>query len=168
MQDTIKTVRMQRMRVVDLPGDEKELLERALLVRNNAQAPYSQYHVGAAVLSAKETIHVGCNVERCTYTQTTHAEQGAIDAMVATLGPTKIEKIAIVGAARDVQVSLLNTTDVLENKVCGHCLQIIWENSYQDTQVKLLLLEAHGIALYTTIGDLFPFCFGPSNLGIFY
>lgn len=168
MHDIIKTVRIQRTLFTDLPTNEKELLERALLVRNNAQSPYSNYMVGAAVLSAKDTIHVGCNVERCSYSQTTHAEQSAIDSMIATLGPIKIEKIAIVGATRDTDVSLLNTMTTLKNNVCGHCLQIIWENSFQDIHVRLLMLEAHGVVAHTTIGDLFPFGFGPGNLNIFY
>lgn len=165
MQETIKTVRIVRQQFTDLSAEEKELFSHAVAVRNNAQAPYSQYHVGAAVLSEKNTMHVGCNVERCTYTQTTHAEQNAIDTMVAVLGPVKIQKIAVVGASAHIQISLPSTTELLKNMVCGHCLQIIWENS-ADTRVKIMLLEAHGIVACTTIGDLLPFCFGPENIQV--
>lgn len=137
-------------------------------VRCNAQAPYSKYMVGAAVLSNKGTIHVGCNIERCTYTQVTHAEQNAIDSMIAALGPAKIEKIAIVGAICHAQIALTGKTDDFANIACGHCLQIIWENCFQDEKVKILSLEPQGMVAVTTIGDLLPFKFGPGNLGIFY
>lgn len=168
MQDMVKTVRIQKVPFVTLLPDEKKLLEKALEVRNNAQAPYSGYHVGVAVLSDKNTMHVGCNVERCTWTQTTHAEQNAIDSMVAALGPSKIAKIAIVGALKNARVSLTGPTDPITNLACGHCLQLIWENSFQDPQVKILNLETNGIVACSTIDDLLPFRFGPENLNIFY
>lgn len=157
-----------RISFLELPADEQQLLERAMQVRQNAQAPYSNYMVGAAVLSDQGMVHVGCNVERCTYTQVTHAEQNAIDSMIAALGPSKIEKIAVVGAARGVRVALNGQTDAIANAVCGHCLQIIWENCFQDRNVKILSLESNGIVAVYRIADLFPFHFGPENLNIFY
>lgn len=169
MEDSVKTVRIQKIPFIQLPQDEKNLLEEALKVRNNAQAPYSNYHVGVAILSNKGTVHVGCNVERCTYTQTTHAEQNAIDSMIAVLGPSKIEKVAVVGASQEIQISLTKPTNALiSNAVCGHCLQIIWENCCEDPKVKILNLESHGIVACSTIEDLLPFRFGPGNLSISY
>ena len=169
MQDVIKTVKIQKIPFSQLPPDEQKLLEEACRVRNNAQAPYSQYHVGVAILSNKGTIHIGCNVERCTYTQTTHAEQNAVDSMVAALGPSKIEKVAVVGAMKDIQISLSQPTNVvLANVVCGHCLQIIWENCCGDPTVKILSLETNGVVACSTIGDLLPFRFGLENLNVFY
>ena len=151
-----------------MPSDEKLLLEKALEVRKNAQAPYSQYYVGVALLSDKNTLHVGCNVERCTWTQSTHAEQNAVDSMVATLGPSKIVKLAVVAAPKDAAVSLTGKNTAAKSVVCGHCLQIIWENCFQDPQVKILILESEGIVACSTIGDLLPFRFGPENLNVFY
>ena len=169
MHDIIKTVRTQKVLFTQLPNDEKKLLEEAVKVRNNAQAPYSNYFVGVAILSNQGTIHVGCNVERCTMTQTTHAEQNAIDTMISQLGPSKIEKVAVIGAPKDIKISLSEPNDSpLSNLVCGHCLQIIWENSFQDPFIKILNLETQGIVSCSTIGDLLPFRFGPENLNVFY
>jgi len=169
MQNSEKIVRIQRMPFDQLPADEKNLFKEALKARNNAQAPYSNYHVGVALLSDKGTIHVGCNVERCTYTQTTHAEQNAIDSMIATIGPSKIEKIAVIGALKEVKISLTeHSTMAISNVTCGHCLQIIWENCCNDASVKILNLEGNGIVAIATIDDLLPFRFGPENLNIFY
>ncbi len=164
-----KTVRIQKIPFIQLPDDEKELFQEALKVRNNAQAPYSNYHVGVAILSGNGTIHVGCNVERCSFTQTTHAEQNAIDSMIAALGPSKIEKVAVIGALKDCQISLTEPCkQPISNVTCGHCLQIIWENCCNDPKVKILNLEANGIVACATIEDLLPFRFGPENLNIFY
>lgn len=69
----------------ELSTQEQELIQHAINVRSRAQAPYSHYACGAAIRTDRNTVHTGCNVERCSYTQTTHAEQNAIDTMVASL-----------------------------------------------------------------------------------
>lgn len=168
MNTTTKTVNVQKMFFEELPSDEQELLKKAFAVRSNAQAPYSNYLVGVAIVSDQETVHVGCNVERCTWTQTTHAEQNAIDTMIASIGPSKLLKVAVVGAAKDAQFSLTTSAAPINNLVCGHCLQLIWENSCEDPNVKILNLESNGIVACTTIADLLPFRFGPENLNVYY
>lgn len=168
MQVREKTVCIEKISFKDLPQDEQQLLEKAFSVRKNAQAPYSGYYVGAAILSNKGTTHVGCNVERCTWSQTTHAEQNAIDSMIAAIGPSKVTKLAVVAAPKEAQISLHEQSIPLSTVVCGHCLQIIWENSFQDPDVKILILESKGIVARTTIGDLLPFRFGPGDLQIYY
>jgi cytidine deaminase len=68
-----------------------ELIKKACKVRNNAQATYFNYHVGSAVISSLDQIYHGCNVEVVSFTQTTHAEQNAIDSMIANQGACKIK-----------------------------------------------------------------------------
>lgn len=158
---------------------EQHLLSAAAKARLNAQAPYSKYLVGAAILSNRGTVHCGCNVERCTYTQTTHAEQNAIDNMVAELGSAKIEAIALVAGPADADFSnvpaMINyardktISDLREVPIpCGHCLQIIWENCWGDPNVRIIALAPNGEVVVTTIGDAFPMRFGPDDLGINY
>src|SRR3989344_2335258 len=84
----------------DLPMPDRCLFEAAINARAKSQAPYSHYKVGASVLTYHEgagKIFSGCNVERVSFTQTTHAEQNAIDTMVAKLGTKKILKVCVVG-----------------------------------------------------------------------
>ncbi len=163
------------MHFAGLSAAEQELVYAALNARRNAQAPYSNYFVGAAVRGNKGTIHTGCNVERCSYTQTTHAEQNAIDNMITHWGPTKIETIAIVGgpASATLAPSLHALTPSLTHPEeatlpCGHCRQIIWENCFGDRSVKILSLTPQGDILSATIRDFLPMCFGPDQLGIDY
>lgn len=159
----------------DLTIEEKILFRMAVDVRLKAQAPYSHFWVGVAVMSVSGKIYAGCNVERASWTQTTHAEQNAIDSMVASEGPAKLWKLALVGGMEDVKVVLPPKTNVNHQLIfdevpvpCGHCLQIIWENCYEDGGVELLGLCGNGQIAKTTIDDAFPLKFGPKDLGVTY
>ncbi len=61
-----------------------------------AHAPYSKFHVGAAVLDGQERIHAGCNVENAAYPQGVCAEAGALSAMVLA-GGTAVQAVLVVG-----------------------------------------------------------------------
>lgn len=161
----------------ELSDEDRFLFESAIDAREKAQAPYSHYKVGAAVMTYREgakKIYSGCNVERATHTQTTHAEQNAIDSMITEHGTKKILKICVVGANDSEAIHFaekgIMTFPFIEATPvpCGHCLQIIWENCMGDPNVKLLSVTPDGIIAITTIGDAFPMRFGPKDLGVEY
>ncbi len=151
-----------------LSGDEQELLRAAIAFRIRAQAPYSKFWVGAAVLSELGTLHGGCNVERVRFSQSTHAEQNAIDSMVAVHGPVKIRAIATVGAPEGLMIAFPRPIIDMEDvpMPCGPCLQTIWENCMSDPSVKLITPVSDLEVAITTIGDAYPMRFGPENLGV--
>jgi len=70
---------------------QRELLLFAQRIQSNAQAPYSNFKVGAAVRNVGGGMSLGVNVERATYTQTTHAEQNAVDSLITKHGPGGID-----------------------------------------------------------------------------
>ena len=175
MKELKKTSRVLLYNFAELSGAGQELLYKAAKVRVNAQAPYSNYQVGVAIISKGGSIHVGCNVERCSWTQTTHAEQNAIDSMVAANGSAKILMLALVAAPAGQSVKLPPKvghnpiTELQDIPVpCGHCLQIIWENCYGDPNVELLALTANGEVAITDMGSALPMRFGPNHLGVDY
>lgn len=98
------------------PDVRKELEAAAAQVMNNAHAPYSNFHVGAAVLLTNGKIYSGCNVENASYGMTNCAERTAIFSAVAELGP-KIE-IQAVAVTNDKGVACAP---------CGACRQVIYE-----------------------------------------
>ncbi len=156
----------------ELDEQEQALLLVAADAMTKAQAPYSHYLVGAAVLDGDGHITAGCNVERCTYTQTTHAEQAAVDAMVVHGKSRKIQAVAVVGGPdgtingpieRFPKGEVVASFDEIPAPSCGHCLQIIWENCRGDNKVKLYSW-ADGWVYITTIGDALPMKFGPNDL----
>ena len=73
-------------------NNTKELLDLAKSASMQAYAPYSNFHVGAAILSDSDKYYYGCNVENISYPVGTCAEAGAISAMIAG-GDKKIKEI---------------------------------------------------------------------------
>lgn len=94
----------------------KKLESAARKVMQHAHAPYSNFHVGAAILLSNGQIFTGCNVENASYGMTNCAERTAIFSAVAKLGP-KIE-IEAVAVANDHGVPC---------SPCGACRQVIYE-----------------------------------------
>ena len=107
----------QSMPKKSLPAAMRErLLRSARKAMKNAYAPYSDFRVGAAILTSKGDVFLGCNVENASYGMTNCAERTAIFAAVAEKGP-KLE-IRAVAVANDHGVPC---------SPCGACRQVIYE-----------------------------------------
>ena len=126
---------------------EDELVAAALAVAGNAYAPYSGFHVGAAIRDEGGRIHAGANVENAAYPQGVCAEASAIAAMVAA-GGRRITAVAVAGPG-------LCTP-------CGGCRQKIREFAAPDTPV--LVCGPEGLRRRFTLAELLPVSFGPENL----
>jgi len=92
------------------------LLRTAKAAMKKAYAPYSQFRVGAALLTKTGKVFSGCNVENASYGMTNCAERTAIFSAVAELGP-KLEVTA---------VAVVNDHGV-PCSPCGACRQVIYE-----------------------------------------
>ncbi len=104
------------------PDILSHLASRAAEARKNAYAPYSNYQVGAAVLTTDGRIFEGVNAEAVSFTQTAHAEETAIrNAILAgvihDLGQHFIVAIVFVSSNNKFSAP------------CGHCRQIIREHA---------------------------------------
>lgn len=132
-----------------LPGD-KALFDAAEAVRAKAYAPYSNFHVGAAILADDGKIYAGCNVENAAYPVGNCAEPSAIAAMIAG-GGKRIRRIYVTGPG---------ATPVTP---CGGCRQRIRE--FADLDVEVISHGVDGNPLVMTLGDLLPHSFGPEFLG---
>ena len=117
-----------------------KLFDLAKKTRLNAYAPYSNFKVGAAILTASGKFYTGCNVENASYPCGTCAEAGAIAAMIAG-GETKIAEILIIA----------DTKCILP---CGNCLQKIAEFGHEDTLVHSA--DTKKIVKTQTLKDLLP------------
>jgi len=124
------------------------LLEAALAARANAHAPFSRFHVGAALEDADARIHTGCNVENATYGLTLCAERVAVFKAISE-GARKFRRIAI---AAD--------TDTL-TPPCGACRQILWEFC---GNIEIMLVNPRGKTETYQLKDLFPKPFDASFL----
>ena len=118
---------------------------------SRSYAPYSGFHVGAALLLQDGTIVTGCNVENCSYRLTSCAEQGAIARAVAELGPG-IRLAAVAVANLDHAASM----------PCGACRQTLAE--FGDDTTIVLYPGENGMPEETTLGQLLPNAFRLEHL----
>lgn len=125
---------------------KKLLLEAATVAREKAYAPYSNYRVGAAVLTADGEIFGGANVENAAYGLTICAEQSAVSAAVSA-GHRKIVGVAVIS----------------ENagSPCGACRQVLSEFG---GDMEVWLSDARGNVTHTSLLILLPSQFGPEYL----
>jgi cytidine deaminase len=125
-----------------------DLLAAALAARAHAFAPFSKFHVGAAIEDAEGRIHTGCNVENATYGLTVCAERVAVFKAISE-GVRKFRRVAV---AAD--------TDVL-TPPCGACRQILWEFC---GDVEIALVNPRGKIETYRLKELFPKPFDVSYL----
>ena len=124
-----------------------DLIGSAQEASKGVYAPYSNYHVGAALLTSAGNIYLGANVENAAYPSSMCAERVAVFKAV-TENDRKFEAMAIV--TRDGGFP------------CGQCRQVLSEFGL-DTII--IVADNKGQVIEeTTIRDLLPGAFGPSNL----
>ena len=124
------------------------LIEAALAARENANAPFSHFKVGAALEDESGRIHTGCNVENATYGLTLCAERVAVFKAVSE-GARKFRRVAVVA-----------DTETL-TPPCGACRQILWEFC---GDIEILLVNPRGKSEKFQLKDLFPRPFDASFL----
>lgn len=124
------------------------LLAAARDASARAYAPYSRFHVGAAVLAEDGRIFSGANVENASYGLTSCAERNAIFAAVFA-GMRRLVAIAI------------HTPTPAPVAPCGACRQVIFEFG---PDARIVSCCAGDAVLETCIGALLPGAFGPHDL----
>ena len=131
----------------------KELLDIAIKAREGAYAPYSNFHVGAALLCTDGEVFTGANVENASYGGAICAERVAITAAV-THGHREFVAIAIVGAP----CGQAPTESCLP---CGFCRQVMSEFCSNDFEI--VIADGEGIRVFT-LGELLPHSFSSDML----
>jgi cytidine deaminase len=124
-----------------------KLIQAALAARQWAYAPYSNYPVGAALLTTSGRIYDGVNVENAAYPDTICAERVAVFKAVSE-GEREFSAIAV--------------TTSNGGSPCGSCRQVLSEFGL-DTAV-IMADELGNICRETTVGELLPGAFGPRDL----
>jgi cytidine deaminase len=129
--------------------DDSELLAHARDAVEDAYVPYSEYEVGAAILTASGEVFAGCNVENANYSNSLHAEEVAIGSAIKA-GHRDFEKLVVTSAARDAVTP------------CGMCRQTLAE--FCDDDMPVLCDTGDGFERYT-LGELIPDTISPATLG---
>lgn len=134
----------------------EQIIEYAIEARKMAYTPYSNFKVGAALLSKDGKIIKGCNIENAAYGPTNCAERTAFFKAVSE-GIKEFSAIAIVGG-------LEGETDLFSGYAfpCGVCRQVMREFCDND----FIIVVAKSVDDYKvySLGELLPESFGPDNL----
>lgn len=134
----------------DLSSEERnKLLQTAREALKSAYAPYSRIRVGAAVLTEKDNIFSGCNVENASYGLTVCAERVAICSAVAIEGGNNMRIRAI---------CVINDKDSACSP-CGACRQVVYEFGPN----AIVIFRGHGGMVSAHATELLPDGFTPCD-----
>ena len=137
--------------------DRKLLIEKAFEAQKFCYTPYSNFNVGAALLTADGKIYQGCNIENAAYTPTNCAERTAFFKAVSE-GQKDFTAIAIVG----------NKSDIKQGEgdycaPCAVCRQVMAEFcNLKD--FKIIIAKSIDDYLEYTSDELLPLAFTGKNL----
>lgn len=127
-----------------------DLIIEAEKAIKHAYVPYSNFQVGAAVLT-EEGIFSGCNIENASFGLTNCAERTAIFKAISE-GAEKIDAIAVIA----------NTTNPISP--CGACRQVMVEFCERDT--KVFLANVDGDVAMRTVEELLPGAFEAADMDV--
>jgi len=116
---------------------------------NKAYVPYSNYPVGALIVTNEGNTYSGCNVENASYPLGNCAESSAIASM-------------ILAGEKNIRMIYVMSQNEQGGCPCGGCRQRIREFSDIDTQV--ILCSPSGVQQRLLLADLLPNSFGPEHL----
>ena len=132
----------------------EEMIDLAIKQLGYSYAPYSHFHVGAALLAKNGTYYTGCNIENAAYTPTNCAERTAFFKAVSE-GVRDFQAICIVGG-KDGKLTEYTVP-------CGVCRQVMMEFCNPKTFQIILAVDKERYEIYT-LEELMPLGFGPLNL----
>ena len=130
---------------------EKEKLVRAACqAKEFSYAPYSNFHVGAALLGESGRVYLGCNIENAAFSPTNCAERTAVFKAVSE-GERKFKAIALAGDKEEYLTP------------CGVCRQVMAEFCDPGDFQVICAKNETDFRVYT-LQELFPEGFSPENL----
>ena len=132
----------------------EKLIDTAIEQLQFSYTPYSNFKVGAALLTKSGKIYTGCNIENASYTPTNCAERTAFFKAVSE-GVRDFQAICIVGG-KDGQLTEYTAP-------CGVCRQVMMEFCDPKTFQIILAVDKERYEIYT-LEELMPLGFGPLNL----
>ena len=126
--------------------ERQRLVQAARQARENAYAPYSNYKVGAALLTKDGTIFTGCNVENVSYSPTICAERVAITKAISE------------GQRQFVAIAVATSNG---GSPCGVCRQVMNEFA---PDMLVIIADMEQIVAQLSVADLLPHSFDSQQL----
>jgi cytidine deaminase len=159
MKQRAYTVRMYEYDRLDELSEEQVLLvNTAIKAARDAYAPYSEYHVGAALRLANGEIIIGSNQENAAYPSGLCAERVAVFYAGSRHPDVAVQSIAIAA----IREGILQEGPVAP---CGACRQVLYEKESQgEAPMELILYGSKKIQVLNKVTDLLPLPFKLEDL----
>lgn len=146
-------------RRADTPPDRAALIAAARAASAQAYAPYSGFHVGAALAFADGTVVTGANVENASYGLSLCAETVAVAAAMKDGARGGLVAVAVVGGRpgerRDEEAPVTP---------CGRCRQVLNELAHLGDTDPVIWCAGGKAVLELRLSELLPHSFGPRSL----
>jgi len=134
------------------------LIEAARAAATHAYAPYSNYHVGAALGFADGRVITGANIENASYGLSLCAETIAVGQALSQQWAGWLEMVAVIGGP----AGLVGQGEPVTP--CGRCRQLLHEVAARGKSDPLILCVGRDLVLDLKLSTLLPLAFGPENL----
>jgi cytidine deaminase len=121
----------------------EKLVQTAIAAKQHAVAPYSNFHVGAAIQTTDGTIYSGCNIESSSYSLTICAERVALFKALSE-GEKQLDIMAVIADGSDFCPP------------CGACRQLLMDFA---PNLLILLVKNNGEIKKVQLRDLLPYAF---------
>ncbi|MEQ8426094.1 MAG: cytidine deaminase [Cyclobacteriaceae bacterium] len=143
----------------ELDAESKYLVHKAKDAAQHAYAPYSKFHVGAAVILEDDSIVTGANQENASYPLCMCAERVVLYAASSTHPAKKIKKMAVVAHKK-------NQKDLVAATSCGACRQVLTEyETAQKNPIQIVMLtKESNWVVFPNSSFLLPYSFNQENL----
>ena len=138
--------------------DRDDLIAAARAAATDAYAPYSNFHVGAALLFADGTVVTGANVENAIYGLTLCAETVAVGKALSETWRGRLEAVAVIGG----KAGAVGAGDPVTP--CGRCRQMLNEVAALGDSDPVVWCVGETQVLELRLSDLLPRAFGPDCL----
>jgi len=151
------TFTLQKYTWEELTESDKILCQKARDAGKRSYAPYSTFHVGAAVQLANGEIINGSNQENAAYPSGLCAERTALFYAGATYPDQAVVAIAIAAETKGKQIAKITP--------CGACRQVMLETEARGkTKMRVLMCGRDEILICSDVESLLPLSFMPSSL----
>lgn len=134
----------------------QDLIDQAVRMLMRSYAPYSHFHVGAALLTGDGRVYTGCNIENAAYTPSNCAERTAFFKAVSE-GVQNFAAIAIVGGPDGHPMDYVPP--------CGVCRQVMMEFCEPDS-FQVIIARDRDHYQCCLLRDILPMGFGPHDLNV--
>ena len=133
------------------PMNLDDAIKAARAASKRAYAPYSNFPVGAAILTRGGVVYAGCNVENASYGLGICAERNAAARMIADSADAK---------DREIKLAVVYSPNALPCFPCGACRQVLREFGCEE----VVVLDANGSPRRHPFEEILPHSFGPEVL----